>query len=212
MSDKSAEEKQLAELLSLPYSVATQSKIAKLLNKGGDKTHDMAAEEHFEAAMMFLALMSSKIKGKPMPLNHSLASSVLGKFCVTAMSIQELFRGHEAERLKFLDHSSIAVLSRTIIEASIMYWYLMESVTGEEWQFRLQVMKIHDAASRVRLFKRLIPTTADKQRANLMKLRDELEAMSLFKKREEPQRTRLRAGELIYVNGMRSVVGSMNFD
>ena len=116
MNDVSKDAKQLAELLSLPYSVATQSKIAKLLNKGGDKTYDTAAEEHFEAATMFLALIFSKIKGKPVPFNHSLASAVLGKICVTAMSVQELFRGHEAGRLEFLDHSSIAVLSRTIIE------------------------------------------------------------------------------------------------
>ena len=41
--------KELAELLALPYSVDTQSKIAKLLNKGTDNpTHNFASEEHFE--------------------------------------------------------------------------------------------------------------------------------------------------------------------
>lgn len=212
MTATSTDAKQLAELLSLPYSVASQSKIAKLLNRDGDKLHDVSSEENFEEVMTFLGLIFSKIKGETVPINHSLATSVLEKIWVTAMSVQELFRGHESKRLTYLDHSSIAVLCRTIIEASVMYWYLMENVTGEEWQFRLQVMKIHDAASRVRLFKRLIPTTADKQRAILNKLRDELEEMPLFRKREEPQCTRLRAGELIYVKGMRSVVGSMNFD
>jgi hypothetical protein len=93
-----------------------------------------------------------------------------------------------------------------------MYWYFIENVTGEEWHFRLQVMKIHDAASRVRLFKGLIPATADVQRTRLKKLRDELENMPLFKRLPEHQRTRLRAGEVIYVNGMRSIVDSMNFD
>jgi hypothetical protein len=212
MSSESTDAKELTELLKLPYSVATQSKIAKLLNKGGDPAHNLAAEENFEAAMMFLFLISSKIKGRPMPLNHSLASAVLGKICVTAMSIQELFRGHEAGRLKFLDHSSIAILCRAIIEASVMYWYLMENVGGEEWQFRLQVMKIHDAASCVRLFKPMIAETADRQRSKLETLRNELDKMPLFQKREEKQRIRLRGGELIYVNGMRSVVGAMNFD
>jgi hypothetical protein len=64
------------------------------------------------------------------------------------MSAQALFRNHEAGKLPTLDHSSIAVLSRTIIETSIMYWYLTEEVNEEEWAFRLQVMKIHDAAAR----------------------------------------------------------------
>jgi hypothetical protein len=41
--------KELAELLALPYSVDTQSKIGKLLNKGTDNpTHNFASEEHFE--------------------------------------------------------------------------------------------------------------------------------------------------------------------
>jgi hypothetical protein len=212
MPNNSRVHRELVELLSAPYSVATQSQIAKLLNKGGPATYDVASEAHFEGAMMFLTLIWSKIKSEPTLQNHSLARTILGKICVTAMSAQELFRGHEAGRLKFLDHSSIAVLCRTIIEASAMYWYLMENITGEEWQFRLQVMKIHDAASRVRLFKPLIPETADNQRATLTKLRDELEAMPLFKARQETQRSKLRAGETIYVNGIRSVIGSMNFD
>jgi hypothetical protein len=59
MSSEPSDEKQLAELLALPYSVATQSKIAKLLNKDGDDpTHKFAsAEEHFEGIMMFLSFI-----------------------------------------------------------------------------------------------------------------------------------------------------------
>jgi hypothetical protein len=213
MSGEPPDEKQLAELLTLPYSVATQSKIAKLMNKGGDDpTNDLAPEEHFEGAMMLLSLISSKITGLPMTLSHSLASAILGKICITAMSAQALFRGHEEKRLPFLDHSSIAVLSRAIIESSIMYWYLMEEVSEEEWDFRLQVMRVHDAASRVRLFKRLVVDEAQNQRDTLKGLRDELTTMPLFCRRPKEQQVKLSAGEMIYVNGMRSVVGNMNFD
>jgi hypothetical protein len=205
--------KELAELLTRPYSVDTQSEIAKLLNKGGgDPTHNFASEEHFEGITMFLSLISSKITGRPMTVSHSLASGMLGKICVTAMSTKALYRGHEDKRLPFLDHSSIAVLCRAIIETSIMYWYLMEEVSEDEWEFRLHVMKIHDAASRVRLFKRMIAETADSQRLALKALRDQLAAMPLFQKRPELQQSKLYGGEMIYVNGMRSVVESMNFD
>jgi hypothetical protein len=213
MSSESSDENQLAELLALPYSVATQSKIAKLTNKDGDDpTHDFAPEEHFEGIMMLLSVISSRITGLPMTLSHSLASAILGKICITAMSAQALFRGHEEKRLPFLDHSSIAVLSRAIIESSVMYWYLMEEVSDEEWDFRLQVMKVHDAASRVRLFKRLLADEAQNQRATLKALRDKLTTMPLFRQRPKEQQVKLSAGEMIYVNGMRSVVGSMNFD
>ena len=161
---------------------------------------------------MFLSLISSKSTGHPMTLSHSLASGMIGKICITAMGTQALYRGHEDKRLPFLDHSSIAVLCRAIIEASIMYWYLMEDVSEDEWEFRLQVMKIQDAASRVRLFKRMIADAADNQRAALRALRDELASMLLFQKRPEQQQKKMYGGEIIYVNGMRSVVESMNFD
>jgi hypothetical protein len=93
-----------------------------------------------------------------------------------------------------------------------MYWYLMEDVSEDEWEFRLHVMKIHDAASRVRLFKRMIADAADNQRAALQALRDKLAAMPLFQKRTAQQQQKMLGGELIYVNGLRSVVESMNFD
>lgn len=161
---------------------------------------------------MFLSLISSKITALPMTVSHSLASGMLGKICITAMSVQALYRGHENKRLPFLDHSSIAVLCRAIIETSIMYWYLMEEVSEDEWEFRLRVMKIHDAASRVRLFKPVIANEADNQRAVLQALRIKLAAMPLFQKRTAQQQKKLSGGEVIYVNGMRSVVESMNFD
>src|ERR1700731_2969208 len=87
--------KELAALLALPYSVDTQAKIAKLLNKGDNPTHNFASEEHFEGIMMFLSIISSKITGRPMTLSHSLASSMIGKICITAMSAQALYPGHE---------------------------------------------------------------------------------------------------------------------
>jgi hypothetical protein len=115
----SIDPKELSALMSLPYSVETQTKIAKLLNADGDEQSQVATEEHFEGALMFLSITSSKIVGKPTTLSHSFASAVLGKICLTAMSAQALFRDHEVGKLPTLDHSSIAVLSRTIIESSI---------------------------------------------------------------------------------------------
>jgi len=69
--------------MSLPYSVETQTKIAKLLNADGDEQSQVATEEHFEGALMFLSITSSKIVGKPTTLSHSFASAVLGKICLT---------------------------------------------------------------------------------------------------------------------------------
>jgi hypothetical protein len=185
MSAEQLDPKRLAELWRLPYSVETQSEIARYLNQGSSKPHNRASEENFEDVLMFLSVISSKVLGLPMSAGHSFGTAMIGKICVTAMSIQDLYRGHEARRLPLLDHSSIAVLSRTIIDSSIMYWYLTEEVSEEEWAFRFKVMQIHDIASRVRLFKGLISEEADGQRAILRALRDELKEMPLFKKKRE---------------------------
>ena len=212
MNDKVLDPARLAELLALSYSVENQSTIAKYLNNGGNEINDTSAEENFENVMMFLSLISSKVAGIPMPLPRSLATAIIGKLCVAAMSIQALFRCHEEGRLPFLDHSSIAVLSRTIIDASIMYFYLIEDINDEEWEFRFKVMQIHDVASRLRLFKGIGPEEAEHQRVMLGTLRKELRGMAPFKKRSEEQKIKLRGGQMLYVNGMRSVLASMNFE
>ena len=73
--------KELAALMAFPYSVDTQSQIARLLNKDADNpTHNVASEEHFEGILMFLSLISSKSTGHPMTLSHSLASGMIARF------------------------------------------------------------------------------------------------------------------------------------
>jgi hypothetical protein len=202
----------LAELLALPYSVENQSKIAKLLSSDKEEWEQVATEEHFENALMFLSKISSKIVGKPMTLAHSYATSILGKICLTGFSIQALYRDHEAGKLPTLDHSSIAILCRTIIESGIMYWYLTDEVSEDEWRFRLQVLRIHDAAARVRFWKPLMPDEADKERIVLKQLREELKTLPPLRKYAEQAREAIRGGQTVYVNGMRSVVKSMNID
>jgi Family of unknown function (DUF5677) len=212
MSNEDLDAKRLVELLALPYSVENQSAIAKYLNNGDIETHDRSPEENFENVMMFLSIVSSKVVGLSMSLGHSLGTAIIGKICVTAMSIQDLFRGHEAGRLPFLDHASIAVLSRAIIDSSIMYFYLTEDVSGEEWAFRFKVMQIHDVTSRLRLFKGINPEEAEKQRTILNGIRNELKEMAFFKQRQEEEREKLLGGQMLYVSGMRSTLALMNFD
>ncbi|QIG91835.1 hypothetical protein [Bradyrhizobium sp. 6(2017)] len=109
------------------------------------------------------------MKDKAKPHVQSLATQMIRRMCIGAMSANELFRGHEAKRLPILDSTSIAILSRALIEAGIMYWYLMEDVSEEEWTFRLQVIKIHDSAARVRFLKGLL--LEDEQTRNAQRLR-----------------------------------------
>jgi hypothetical protein len=143
---------------------------------------------------MLLSLISSKITGRPMTVSHSLASGMLGKICITAMSTQALYRGHEDKRPPFsgpfLDRRAVPCNHRD----THYVWYLMEEVSEGEWDFRLHVMKIQDAASRVRLFKRMIADAANNQRAALQALRDKLAAMPLFQQRSAEQQKKCMEG------------------
>jgi hypothetical protein len=168
------------------------------------------AEDTFEYVIKFAMEVSLLIGGKPTSLPHSYASFMLYRICTVAGSVTEIYRRHEREPLTTLDYSSIAVLCRTIVDASVMYWYLTETVNDDEWAFRLAVLNVHDAASRVRLFKGLNSEEADNQRANLDALKIKLSTLALFTSRSEEEKAKLLSGQTMYVNGMRSLLKDMN--
>jgi hypothetical protein len=120
------------------------------------------------------------------------------------------YRRHEREPLTTLDYSSIAVLCRTIVDASVMYWYLTEEISDDEWAFRSAVLNVHDSASRVRLFKGIDPEEAEIQRTNLDTQKKALSGLTLFNARPDEEKSKLLSGQTMYVNGMRSLLKNMN--
>jgi hypothetical protein len=201
----------LSEVWSQPYSRKNQRLAALLMDHDGvGPFAGNPAEDIFEQVVGFAMKVSLLIAGKPTTLQHSYASYMLYRICVAAGSVTEIYSRHEREPRTTLDHGSIAVICRTMIDASVMYWYLAEQVSEEEWAFRLLVLKVHDTASRVRLFKAVGPDEAINQRAILRSLKDDLAKNPLFIARNEEQQKALLSGQTIYVNGMRSLLPSMN--
>lgn len=133
--------------------------------------------------------VSLLIAGAKTTVQHSYASYMIYRVCVVAASITEIYSRHEREPLTTLDYSSIAVLSRTIFDATIMHRYLSEKVPADEWTFRLAVVNVHDSASRLRLFKGIDPagTEEETQRVNLEARKKTLSDLMLFKNRSEEQ-------------------------
>jgi hypothetical protein len=84
----SIDPKELSALMSLPYSVETQTKIAKLLNADGDEQSQVATEEHFQGALMFLTIVSSKIVGN----TREPGSLMLAKACIRQLTNPSLCR------------------------------------------------------------------------------------------------------------------------
>jgi hypothetical protein len=202
---------ELDALLAAPYSRSNQRRVAMLTRHDDEVFGQLAAEDIFEFVIKSAMQVSLLIGGKKSTtLAHSYASYMLFRICAVGASITEIYRSHEREPLSTLDYSSIAVLSRTIIDASVMYWYLTEEVNDEEWKFRKAVLDVHDASSRVRLFKGFDSDEADTQRKALERRRKRLSGLPLFKVRDEKQREDLLSGKTMYVNGMRSLLKPMN--
>jgi hypothetical protein len=143
---------ELGKVLAKPYSRRNQRRAALLLDfDGGGEFPGLPAEDVFENVISFAMLVSLLIAGKPTTVQHSYASMMLYRICIIASSITNVYRQHEQSPEATLDYGSIAVLCRTLLDASLMFWYLTESVSEDEWTFRLAVLQVHDSASRVRL-------------------------------------------------------------
>jgi hypothetical protein len=202
---------ELGELLAGPYSRSAQRRITLLTGFDSILTFgDQCGEDTLENVIGFSMQVSLLIVGQPTDIRHSYASYMLFRICTVGASITELYRRHEREPRTTLDHSSIAVLCRTMFDASIMYWYLTEDVSDEEWIFRRAVLGVHDTASRVRLFKAIGPAEAENQRSILDAEKTKLSEMPLFKTRSSEEQSKLLSGQTMYVNGMRSLLKSMN--
>jgi hypothetical protein len=166
-SDEIASE--LGRVWAKPYSRRNQRRAALLLDFDGKAEFSgLPSEDIFETVVGFAMRTSLLIGGKPTTVQHSYASMMLYRICIISSSITGIYQQHERAPEATLDYGSIAVLCRTLFDASIMYWYLTEAISDEEWAFRLAVLRVHDTASRVRLFKGLNPDEAESQRNNLV--------------------------------------------
>ena len=218
MTDDLTEDQRAAEwskLMMSEYSRENQRRIFKITNpdsKGGFL--DRPSEDIFEDVAGFANSVFQKLFVRSLDFlqQHAYAFKMLKKICLTSHSVGVLVEEFEGKPMYYLDHGSIGVLCRTIIETAIMFWYLSEQVSTEEWEFRLTVMNLHDATSRVRLFKGLIPEEAKQQSSLRAGLKKVLAENAVFRKRNRQDRERLLGGQLLYVNEMRSLLRQMSYN
>jgi len=206
---------ELSKLMLSEYSRENQRRIFKLFNpesKGGFL--ERPSEDIFDDVAGFAHSVFQKLFTRSLEFSQQHASSfkMLKKLCLTSYSVGVLVEDFENKPMHYLDHGSVGILCRTIIDTAIMFWYLSEQISAEEWEFRLVVMNLHDATSRLRLFKGLIPEEAERQRLRRAGFKKVLEENTLFRKRNSQDRDRLLGGQVLYVNGMRSLLRTMNYN
>lgn len=145
------------------------------------------------------------------------------KTIVHAMSIQLLYRNSVNQEPEFglLDHFSIATLTRTLVDASIMTLYLSEpSLTKAEWDLRRQVLFLHDATNRKRFLKSMYKhagSTLSAQEIDAHRQKKDVILKMIVQRGrelglEESRIDELSKGQLVFMDGVRGAVREAGLD
>jgi len=89
---------------------------------------------------------------------HYYASVLFSVLCGKAISFAFLvpYSDFAERKIEHWDYASLAVLSRTILEARIAFFYIgSETMEESEWYCRWNVMNLHDCNSRAHMFKEM---------------------------------------------------------
>jgi hypothetical protein len=163
----------------------------------------------FETCVDFAISVSKLSAGREANLPRLMASYVFTRTCVSADSLRYLLRRDVGESKDVtLDHYSISVLARNIVEASLMFHYLMEEgVSDDEWSLRGKILYLHDVTLKLRLFKSIGSTEQhEKFKQAMAELRDEIKNSPVYKGLDATRQERLLAGQELYVGGLRSTL------
>jgi|GEM_PF-5819313 len=133
----------------------------------------------------------------------SWASGILFRICVQGDSIKNILRYND-----YLDHFSIAVVVRSIIEAALMLFYVSETGLSEEQRkLRRDVLFLSDCHTRLRMFKALGDNDeAEKGRTIADELKERISSNPEFAKLQKDERTKIMRGLSAYVGGVRGVI------
>ena len=113
-----------------------------------------------------------------------------------------------------LDHTSIAALGRTLLEAWLMFMYLSDPTTSEEeWALRRAILELHDSLARYKAMKHM----GDKKEAQDFKpqinqLKTIISSDPLFKSLDSKQQDTILAGTQLYINGLRGAVRATGWE
>lgn len=157
-----------------------------------------------------MAIAVSKSAGDRMSTKPIvMASYVFTRMCIAADSLlHQLQRDLDESMDRTLDHYSIGVIARNIIEAALMFHYLSEDgVSDEQWALRGAILDLHDVTVKVRLFKSIGATDQyQKFKGYMTGLRERIKANGAFALVDSERQEKLLSGQELYVNGFRSTL------
>lgn len=123
-----------------------------------NRSYDTSLQSFTDALGQAL-ITSEQLSGHPVSSRLMWASVLFTRLCTTGISILWLCpRSHVNPDGVHWDFSSIATLTRDLLECQLMFYYVaIEPVGEDEWRARLRVMQLHDCMDRLRMFRDFNP-------------------------------------------------------
>lgn len=175
----------------------------------GPKLQELFEKEkkRFGTAVNAAIAVSKAAAGRAPKRNVVMGSYVFTRMCVCAETLNYLLQRTISGEL-ILDHYSMGVMARNIIEAGLMFHYLMEDgVSEDEWALRSDALDLHDVLIKLQLFKSLGDEKEHKAYRELMEeKRAKIRENGVFKCFDAQQREKLLGGGEAYLKGMRSTL------
>jgi len=168
-----------------------------------------------------------KVSGSRLGIEHTGRQNriltAFAKMISHAMTIQLIYnhaRGLD-DNYGFLDHFSIATLTRSVIDSAIMALYLSEpSLSKVEWDLRRQVLFLHDLTNRKRFltaaYKSQNNTESEKDKREYKEAKTRIVNQILKCCTEltmsEERTLELSKGQLVFQNGVRGAIREAGLD
>ncbi|MBR0771883.1 hypothetical protein JQ590_26835 [Bradyrhizobium diazoefficiens] len=134
-----------------------------------------------------------------------IASWLYMRICVTATSLSQLLEPQPTDygSMRYLDHASISVVSRALIEnAAVLLYACDHTLSPDEWECRRALIDVHDFVNRSQFLPKLAPDTKDDfPPDHLQELKDRLAGNAFFKTLPPKRQSALLAGADMFLNG-----------
>jgi hypothetical protein len=127
------------------------------------------------------------------------------RICVTAKTIAEILepQEHDYGSSRYLDHASIAILSRGLIENVAVLLYVGDAnISEDEWECRRSLIDIHDFTNRSAFLTKIkADAPREPPEETLKLLRQRLEDNAFFQTLPIKKRQKLLEGQEMFVDG-----------
>lgn len=161
--------------------------------------------------------VSTAAAGRKVPDPAWWACLLYTRLCVTGVSLLSLAPSSRFAG-RFIDHydfSAVASITRNVWECYFVFFYLgVDTTDGDEWLTRLNVLQLHDCASRFKMFTELDANHASlpEFQAQADELRVRINSRAYFNTLPERRRKHLLKGENAMLLSQDELLKRMNED